>query len=150
MLPSARTEEQRQVVYLAAGVAAELFSSMIFIPAEVVKSKLQLGVNPSRATGGAVQATTNFAGPIDAVRQVVRQQGIKGLFTGWHASLLTDCVHGGLQFLTYENIMRYMRRRNKREPTWYESMFAGAAAGGVAAAMTNPLDTLACRLMVQD
>lgn len=149
-LPHATTEHQRQLVYAGAGVAAELMSSVIFVPTEVVKSKLQLGVNPYRATGGMVQATTNYRSAVEAVRHVTRTEGIRGLFSGWHASLLTDCVHGGLQFLTYENIRRYLRRKNKREPTWWESMLAGAAAGGVAGALTNPFDTITCRLMVQD
>ena len=58
----------------AAGGIAELFASVIFVPVDVIRTQLQLGANPHRATGGLVDAKTNHANARAAWRNIYRQQ----------------------------------------------------------------------------
>ncbi len=91
-------------VIVAAGAAAEVAASILFLPAEVARARLQLGVNPNRATGGLVKDTVNFNGFFDAVRGIHRRQGLAGLWAGWDACLLQDAAASALLFLFYEHV----------------------------------------------
>ena len=149
------------VVYFAAGGLAELFSSLLVVPMEVVKARLQLGVNPSRATGGLVAMTTNFTGVRDAFCGVYAERGFRGLTAGWHACLLQDMCFSATQFFCYEMAKAGWAARNERRHTGSgggvtgplttaQTLASGAFAGAVAAFVTNPLDVITSRLMVQD
>lgn len=137
------------LVHFGAGAASELGSSLLFVPADVVRSRLQLGVNPSRATGGLVSATRNYPSIYRAFSSIARQEGMAGLFAGWRSCLLQDCAFSAMQFLVYEEYGRLFRASHKRELTAYDTMWAGATAGGIAALVTNPLDLITTRLMAQ-
>lgn len=146
----AKSERDKQVLYLLCGAGAELASASVFLPCEVVKCRLQLGENPARATGGVVSRTVNYRGPIDAVRCMVREEGLASLWSGWRASILQDCVNSAITFLVYENVRAAIRAWTGKEPTAFASFAAGGLAGGLAAALTNPLDTVTARMMTQD
>jgi len=146
----AKTEQQRQGLYLACGAAAELACSAFVVPTEVVKCRLQLGANPHRATGGAVSRTMNYGGPFSAVSHIVRTEGLGALWSGWKSAVIQDCAFSALTFLVYENARIAITSFTGRDPTGAESFAAGGLAGGVAAALTNPLDTVTSRLMIQD
>ncbi len=146
----AKSERDKQVLYLLCGAGAELASASVFLPCEVVKCRLQLGENPARATGGVVSRTVNYRGPIDAVRCMVREEGLASLWSGWRASILQDCVNSAITFLVYENVRAVIRAWTGKEPTAVASFAAGGLAGGMAAALTNPLDTVTARMMTQD
>lgn len=91
-------------VIVAAGAAAEVAASILFLPAEVARARLQLGTNPHRATGGLVKDTVNFNGVFDAVRSIYRRQGFPGLWAGWDACLIQDAAASALLFLFYEHV----------------------------------------------
>ena len=101
--------ERASLVILAAGASAELLTSVITIPSEVIKSRLQLGANPHRATGGLLEQTRNFAGIWDAGRCIYRRQGLPGLWAGMHSCLIQDTCLAGLVFLFYEHVRRLQR-----------------------------------------
>lgn len=61
-------------VIVAAGAGAELLSSSLFVPFEVVRSRLQLGINPSVATAGLVPATTNYRGIVHALSRIHQRE----------------------------------------------------------------------------
>lgn len=143
-------ERLEPVVFFVAGATSELGSSLLFLPSEVVKSRLQLGSNPARATGGRVALAANHGGPMEVARSIVSEQGVRGLFAGWRACLLQDCVFSAIQFLVYEEYcLIYRRAHGGRDMRPEETVLAGATAGGVGALLTNPLDLITTRLMTQ-
>lgn len=150
LLAFASSEQEKAMVYFVAGGTAEFLSSMLFIPLDVVKCRLQLGVNPDRATGGIVPRQTNYRGIVHALKEMAREEGFASLYAGWKSSLLQDCTFSALQFMFYETLQRKIRQRQGRDPTALECFFAGGAAGGLAAVLTNPLDLVTARLMSQD
>ena len=77
-------------VFFASGAASELFASVVFVPLEVVKSRMQLGANPSRATGGVVASTTNFRTVREALAGIYAERGWAGLTAGWQAGFVQD------------------------------------------------------------
>ena len=161
-------------VYFCAGATSELFASLIFVPLEVVKSRMQLGENPNRATGGVVSSTTNFKTVREALVEIYKERGLSGLTAGWKSGFVQDIVFSATQFLVYENLKlwRLQSKRNEQQaqtvsikvsassyilPTnhkyelqYYDTLLCGCISGGIAAALTNPLDVVTSRLMVQD
>jgi hypothetical protein len=168
LLKYSSSESQTQMVYLASGASAELMTNILFVPAEVIKCRLQLGTNPSRATGGVVSRTVNYRGAIDAATTIAREevrvpfvvrggrgvtvlvQGVRRLWAGWKASLLQDCMSSAIQFFAYENLKRAVRHIQDRDANTTESFVCGGLAGGLAAGLTNPFDMITARLMSQN
>ena len=166
-------------VYFCAGAASELFASLVFVPLEVVKSRMQLGENPNRATGGVVSSTRNFKTVREALFEIYKERGIEGLTAGWKSGFVQDIAFSATQFLVYENLKLWRLQTRRKElkvlhkkssletrhtitsnPTlmndsivvlpYYDTLLCGCISGGLAAALTNPLDVVTSRLMVQD
>lgn len=137
-------------IFFVAGGLSELASSLCFVPFDVVKSRLQLGTNPARATGGIVAAQHNFPSLGAALTGIYRESGVRGLTAGWSSGLMLDSTFSGTQFLLYELAKRGVRRARRRDPTTAETLACGCVSGGFAAAITNPLDVVTSRLQCQD
>lgn len=192
--------QHEHVVYFTAGAMSELFASLVFVPLEVVKSRLQLGANPHRATGGIVASHTNFPSIRAALAGIYAERGMAGLTAGWKSGFVQDMCFSAVQFLVYERLKRYFEDRradvhaaarararasgasnlirradvehdmehkhahqlhsrsyghgserpHKPQLSVHETLLAGSISGGLAAALTNPLDVVTSRLMVQD
>ena len=61
-------------VHFVAGGVAEFCSSILFVPFDVVRSRLQLGCNPHRATGGLVADTKNYPSIANALGSIWRRE----------------------------------------------------------------------------
>jgi solute carrier family 25 carnitine/acylcarnitine transporter 20/29 len=81
-----------------AGLFAGLTSATVATPIELLKVKLQLQLQRS-------SADRQFKGPIDCARQVVRAQGLTGLWTGFSGSLAFRSNFFWM-FLSFEALMR--------------------------------------------
>eukprot|EP00287_Rhodomonas_sp_CCMP768_P013606 CAMPEP_0196727144 /NCGR_PEP_ID=MMETSP1091-20130531/8204_1 /TAXON_ID=302021 /ORGANISM="Rhodomonas sp., Strain CCMP768" /LENGTH=342 /DNA_ID=CAMNT_0042069689 /DNA_START=41 /DNA_END=1069 /DNA_ORIENTATION=- len=110
-------------------------------PIWLIKTRLQL-------QHGTAQ---RYAGMIDAARQVIRQEGVLGLYRGLVPSLLL-VSHGALQFMAYEEIKKRLRNnRNDVEHLLpWESFLAGAAAKVFASTVTYPSQVVRARLQQMD
>lgn len=142
--------EHADTVYFTAGATSELFASLVFVPLEVVKSRLQLGNNPHRATGGIVASHTNFPSIRAALAGIYAERGIAGLTAGWKSGLIQDIVYSATQFLLYENVKQKFEQRSGKRVSTKETLICGCISGGLAAALTNPFDVVTSRLMIQD
>lgn len=147
------SESKSSVVFFLSGACSELVISSISVPVEVVKSRLQLGRNPYLASGGAVTRTQNYSGPFNAIKTILRTEGIRGFYTGYTACLSVDTTFSAFSFLTYETLKRtyrdyiHKRERRDREFTTAETLVMGSLAGGCSAWITNPLDVMTIRIM---
>ncbi|KAJ6846631.1 S-adenosylmethionine carrier 1, chloroplastic/mitochondrial-like [Iris pallida] len=122
------------VAHLTAGVLGGAASSLIRIPTEVVKQRMQTG---------------QFASAPDAVRLIVAKEGFKGLYAGCSSFLLRDLPFDALQFCLYEQLRIGYKIAARRELSDPENAVIGAFAGAITGAITTPLDVLKTRLMVQ-
>lgn len=148
-------ERNHSMVFFLSGAASEVLVSAITVPAEVIKSRLQLGRNPNAASGGAIKYTTNYRGTAHAALSIVRSEGVRGLYSGYSACLSVDTFYSAFSFLFYETLKgKYkqyvaVREQHERPLTTMESLTMGSLAGGGAAFITNPLDVVTVRLMTQ-
>ncbi|XP_009335146.1 S-adenosylmethionine carrier 1, chloroplastic/mitochondrial-like [Pyrus x bretschneideri] len=133
-LLNALPENLSALAHLTAGAIAGAASSVVRVPTEVVKQRMQ---------------TAQFSSAPDAVRLILAKEGFKGLYAGYGSFLLRDLPFDAVQFCIYEQLrigFKLAARRDLKDP---EVALIGAFAGAITGAITTPLDVIKTRLMVQ-
>jgi len=129
---------------LVAGAAAGLASSVVRVPTEVVKQRLQAGQFGGRSA-------------VAAVKGILAKEGLKGMFAGYGSFLLRDLPFDAIEFVAYEQLKSAYERTLRMRPgdqrreraNAAEVSAIGAAAGALTGVVTTPLDVLKTRLMTQ-
>lgn len=127
-------ENLSAVAHLTAGAVGGIAASLIRVPTEVVKQRMQTG---------------QFVSAPDAVRVIVSKEGFKGLYAGYRSFLLRDLPFDAIQFCLYEQLRLGYKLAAKRELNDPENAVIGAFAGALTGAITTPLDVIKTRLMIQ-
>eukprot|EP01040_Poterioochromonas_malhamensis_P004760 gene4760-5110_t len=131
------------LVYLSSGMIAEAVCCALFIPVDVVKERLQ------------VQSTKNlgykYKGSFDALKTIFREEGYRGLYKGYFATLFSYGPFSAIYFGVFEEFKKLVRRKNdgKQELSFSQNLLCSATAGGIASYLTNPLDIAKLRFQVQ-
>ena len=121
---------------LIAGATAGVAASVVRVPTEVVKQRMQSG-----ELGGAA---------LGAVRTIIAREGVRGMFAGYGSFLLRDIPFDAIEFVAYEQLKRaYAATLKGRDVNAAEVSAIGAAAGAITGVVTTPLDVLKTRLMTQ-
>jgi solute carrier family 25 protein 38 len=89
-----------------------------------------------------------------AARDIVRTEGVKGLFTGFGATAVRDAPYAGLYVVFYEQFKRNLAGifGNRTEIPVSSSTInfaSGAFAAGLATAITNPFDAVKTRIQLR-
>ncbi|XP_047982737.1 S-adenosylmethionine carrier 1, chloroplastic/mitochondrial-like [Salvia hispanica] len=122
------------VAHLAAGAIGGAASSIVRVPTEVIKQRIQTG---------------QFASAPEAVRVIVAKEGFRGLFAGYGSFLLRDLPFDAIQFCIYEQLRIGYKLAARRDLNGPENAIIGAFAGAITGAVTTPLDMVKTRLMIQ-
>lgn len=89
------------------------------------------------------------ASSLAAFQLVLRTQGPRGLYQGFGITVMREIPFTSLQFPLYELLKHELSLRVGRKPLYaHEAAVCGSIAGGVAAALTTPLDVLKTRVML--
>lgn len=129
------------------GFLADLAASIVYVPSEVLKTRLQL---QGRYNNPFFKSGYNYRSTGDAVRTIVRQEGFSALFYGYKATIFRDLPFSALQFAFYEQGQAWARQWKKsRDIGLTLELVTGAAAGGLAGVMTCPLDVVKTRIQTQ-
>ncbi|KAL7771259.1 hypothetical protein CFE70_001202 [Pyrenophora teres f. teres 0-1] len=138
-----------RVTQLKHEVSSRLF---VIAPLDVIKIRLQLQVHSlsdpfsARNVKGPV-----YKGTLGTLKQILRQEGITGLWKGNIPAELMYLTYGSAQFSAY----RYMSHLLDAIPPPYtppgsvSNFISGATAGAVATTATYPLDLLRTRFAAQ-
>ncbi|CAH8509191.1 unnamed protein product [Schistosoma bovis] len=125
---------------LFAGMFSGIFSTAILAPGERIKCLLQV---QSNAIG-----PLKYSGPVDVLRQLYREGGIRSIFKGTAATLLRDVPASGVYFLSYELMKDALRNPHSKnnELSVGKTLFAGGMAGIFNWLVAIPPDVLKSRL----
>ncbi|KAI0404202.1 mitochondrial carrier [Xylaria palmicola] len=138
---------QAHISYLTAGFIGDLAASVVYVPSEVLKTRLQL---QGRFNNPYFKSGYNYRGTIDAARTIVRAEGFSELFSGYKATLYRDLPFSALQFMFYEQFQNWAREwKESRDIGVRLELLTGAAGGGLAGVITCPLDVVKTRLQTQ-
>ncbi|KAI3529871.1 hypothetical protein CABS01_12886 [Colletotrichum abscissum] len=148
--------EEGAGVHLAAGVLAGVTTSTATNPIWLVKTRLQLDKNVAEKSGGVQQR--QYRNSWDCIKQVLRTEGVRGMYKGMSASYL-GVAESTLQWVLYENLKNRLAAREERivasgrEKTFWDQTVdwmgnAGAAGGAklVAAILAYPHEVARTRL----
>lgn len=135
----------------SAGLAAEAISCVFWCPIDVVKERLQVQAD--------MRGLYTYSGPVDAVRQIIRSEGVFGLYRAYGATLVSFGPQTAINLAMYENISNSARQwyfgsgedlpkgKQKPIPPWLS--FACASVSGLTATLvTTPLDLAKLRMQV--
>lgn len=141
--------------FFVAGLVADLVASPLYVPSEVLKTRLQL---QGRYRNPYFTSGYNYRGFVHALRTIARTEGVSALFYGYRATLYRDLPFSALQFAFYEKEREAAKwwagtgglvgkeRNNIGLPL---EILVGASAGGMAGILTCPLDVVKTRIQTQ-
>ena len=139
-----------------AGCVAQLCGSLAWVPMDVIKERLQIE--------GQVSTVENFGGSWSAFRNIIRHEGVLGLYRAYWMHQLTWAPFNGLYFSLYEECKKYLVRHPitpTPEPTSssgvdgvakqsaVDKFICAVVAGSIASTATSPIDLVKTRLQVQ-
>src|SRR5277367_6254332 len=103
--------EEEAWVHLSAAVVAGVTTSTATNPIWLVKTRLQLDKSVADKAGGVVMR--QYKNSWDCIKQVVRDEGVRGLYKGMTASYL-GVSESALQWVLYEQMKGYLKRREEK------------------------------------
>lgn len=150
------------VSQFCAGALGDTVGSVIYVPCEVVKQRMQIQGSPHNWEGRMAKAGSSGVPEAQYYRKfshaaisIVEQEGFRGLYTGFASTLGRDVPFAGLMIVFYEGLAQIVK--SGKDPTsakefaitGFEDLVIGGAAGGFSAFLTTPLDVIKTRLQVQ-
>ncbi|KAK4222355.1 mitochondrial carrier domain-containing protein [Podospora fimiseda] len=144
-------------IHLGSGVLAGVATSTATNPIWMIKTRLQLDKNHAAEKGGSAQLR-QYKNSWDCIKQIMRNEGIAGLYKGMSASYL-GVAESTLQWVLYERMKQALEHREEKlvasgmERTWWDHtvswMGKSTAAGGaklIAAILAYPHEVARTRL----
>jgi hypothetical protein len=127
---------------------------VIYVPVDVVKERMQVQHGTSQHTQG------QYCNSWDALKQIVRQEGVLGIYRGYAATLASFGPFSALYFVFYERFKHWTRERlarndptisalNNAEIPFSYTLLSSCSAGALASWLTSPLDMAKLRLQIQ-
>lgn len=121
--------------YGISGIVATVAHDAVMNPVEVVKQRLQMWGSP-------------FRGCVECARCLWRTEGLCAFYRSYATQLLMNVPFQTVHFISYEAAQHRLNPRRRYDPLSHVA--AGALAGGLAAAVTTPLDVCKTALNTQD
>ncbi|KAI8884465.1 mitochondrial carrier [Backusella circina FSU 941] len=123
------------LVHMVAASCGETVACTVRVPTEVIKQRMQ---------------TKQFTKTSAAVSHVLRTEGILGMYRGFLSTVAREIPFTCIQFPLYEYFKRTYATMKGRRTEPYEAALMGSFAGGIAAAITTPLDVCKTRIMLSN
>uniref|UniRef100_A0A5S6QM74 Mitoferrin n=1 Tax=Trichuris muris TaxID=70415 RepID=A0A5S6QM74_TRIMR len=120
--------------YGAAGAMATVVHDAIMNPMEVVKQRMQVWASP-------------FRNSVECARCVFNREGICAFYRSYSTQLLLNIPFQSVHFVVYEFSQEMLNPSHKYSPGSH--VLSGALGGGLAAAVTTPLDACKTALNTQ-
>jgi solute carrier family 25 S-adenosylmethionine transporter 26 len=125
------------LTHMAAAAVGELASCIVRVPTEVVKQRAQAMAEHSSLSA--------FKEILEAKNESV----FRGLYRGFGITVMREVPFTMIQFPLYEAMKRWQAKRmGKVKANVFEAAVCGCISGGIAAALTTPLDVLKTRIML--
>jgi solute carrier family 25 carnitine/acylcarnitine transporter 20/29 len=109
--------------YFLCGSFAGFVSAFSYCPQELVKIRLQM--QRHAVAGGA---KPQYAGLFDCISQIVKLEGVRGLYRGFGATLVRDLPATGAWYGGYELARSYLSGGSDAPPIW-ANMMSGSFGG---------------------
>ncbi|XP_046547621.1 S-adenosylmethionine mitochondrial carrier protein-like [Haliotis rubra] len=121
------------VGHMAAASLGEVAACLIRVPVEVVKQRTQANHTHSS---------------LHTLRVTLASEGFQGLYRGYFSTVAREVPFSFIQFPLWEYFKMKWSSHTGRPIEAWQSAVCGAAAGGLSAGVTTPLDVAKTRIML--
>lgn len=129
--------------HLVAGVLGGLTSTLVLHPLDLLKVRFAVA-------DGQSSIKKNYKNISNAFSTIVKEEGVKGLYKGVIPNCLGAGTAWGLYFLFYNSVKKRMAESSSQSHLGpFKHMAAGACAGALTTAITNPIWVVKTRLCLQ-
>lgn len=127
-----------------AGSLASFVASLAICPTELIKCKLQALYETKNGK------TTSQIGPINLFKNILRQEGVKGLYRGFIPTVAREMPGYFFFFGGYEGTRQLLAStgQDKDEIGLWKTMVAGGVGGALFWTSTYPIDVAKSRIQV--
>ncbi|CAI7745336.1 unnamed protein product [Closterium sp. NIES-54] len=129
------------------GGVASMIAGVATHPLDLLKVRMQLlGEGSAKATAGATGAP---GGALRVAAEVMRENGVKGLFTGVSATMMRQILYSATRMGIYDILKHKMEEQPHMAPgglPMYKKVGAGLLSGAIGAAVGNPADMAMVRM----
>jgi len=127
--PDILTSETPTWVSLTSGGLARLLAVSVVSPLELIRTKMQSQKMP-------------WSDVHKCLKELVKAQGVRGLWNGYTATLLRDVPFSALYWPLYEQCKATMNLYTSNRDSFLINFGSGAIAGSVASTVTLPFDVI--------
>lgn len=138
--------------HLLVTIIGEIASSLVRVPADVVKSRQQ--VDNADKTGTSISLWS-------AIKQVYQEGSRPGaaqtrlgafgaFYTGWLSTIVREVPFGCIQFPLFSYFKSYAGGGSTAPLDMYSTALCGMLAGSIAGSSTTPLDVVKTRIMLAE
>ncbi|GBE87076.1 Mitochondrial 2-oxodicarboxylate carrier 2 [Sparassis crispa] len=122
-----------QQLSILTGCSAGATESFVVVPFELVKIKLQ-------------DKTSPYAGPMDVVKQIVRKDGLLGLYAGMEATFWRHVWWNGGYFGSIFQVRSLLPKPETKQARLANDLVAGTVGGFIGTAINTPFDVVKSRI----
>ncbi|KAI9334876.1 mitochondrial carrier domain-containing protein [Obelidium mucronatum] len=134
--PSMKSKPLSLFEIALAGCWSSVPTTIVTTPMERLKVILQ--------TQGQTGSTTKYTGMFDALKGVLKENGVRGLYRGTVATLMRDIPGGAVYFATYEFVYRSLKVGDSISVP--AALFAGGMSGVAMWSVAIPADVVKSRI----
>lgn len=122
------------IVHIVSASCAEAITCIVRVPTEIIKQRRQANLKNKSA--------------LRIVKAAIEKEGIRGMFRGYASTVLRDIPFSVIQFPIWEYTMKSYTTYTGNTCSPIVVAACGALSGGVAAAVTTPLDVAKTQIML--
>lgn len=152
------TDENHPLIASGAGIAATTASDALMTPFDMLKQRMQAAsahaasASVASSTDSAISAAATSSRPtsvrlLQTASQIYKSEGFSAFYISYPTTLFTNIPFAALNFGFYEYSSSVLNPSNNYNP--YLHCVSGGIAGGIAAALTNPLDCIKTALQTK-
>jgi solute carrier family 25 carnitine/acylcarnitine transporter 20/29 len=139
---------------LAAGAAAGAAGSVVSSPTELIRTKMQMVrknnilAQIKGAAAGGLNPEENYKGNWDCAKKILRNHGLRGIYSGYLSTLLRDMQGYAWFFFGYEATIHLLAGpgKTKADLDYLQVMTAGVMAGFGLWGSMFPIDTIKSKI----
>jgi len=126
-------KKMNQQLSIATGCAAGASESIVVVPFELVKIKLQ-------------DKSSTFAGPMDVLKTIVRKEGLLGLYAGMESTFWRHFWWNGGYFGSIFQVKALLPKPMDKATEMRNNLLSGTVGGMVGTMLNTPFDVVKSRI----